>query len=212
MKLAKSSGVTNQRRPIGLALIAYLWSPLFGDVSVAGTHPAISPNQYFSNPILQVHAPASNGWYGITQSSDRIAFGKSGSTSDESFVAAVFLFRIPEFLNSAAFIEHVREGVIKDSPSDRFETIELNVQLSTEREYTCVRYHGISNDRKAHTSSLFKKTLRIENIALYCEHPSKPGLGFSVSFSHRGGNAEVKIDDDAASFINSVQVTAPENH
>jgi len=211
MKLARSNEATYQCRFIGLALIACLWSSVFGDLSVAETHPAISPNQDFSNPILQVHAPASSGWYGITQSSDRIAFGKLGSTSDESFVAAVFLVRIPEFPNSDAFTEHVREGVFKDSPSDRFDTIELSVQPSTEREYTCVRYHGISVDRKAHTSSIFRKQLRIENIALYCEHPYKPGLGFSVSFSHRGGNAEVKIDDDAASFINSVQVTEPRN-
>jgi hypothetical protein len=211
MKPGEFSGVTNQRWSIGLMLIASIMAlfPLFGDESAAATPPAISPNQDFSNSILQIHAPASSGWYGITRSSDRIAFGKSGSNADESFVAAVFLFRIPTFQNSDAFTEHVREGVIKDSPSDRFETIELNVQYSPEREYPCVRYHGISNDRKAHTSAFFKKNLRIENIALYCEHPSKPGLGFSVSFSHRGGSADEKIDTAAAAFIDSVQLTPP---
>jgi hypothetical protein len=211
MKPVDFSRVTNQRRSIGLAFIAFITTifPLFVEMSIAGTRPAISPNQDFSNLVLQVHAPASTGWYGIAQTSDRIAFGKPGSTADESFVAAVFLFHIPTFPNSDAFTEHVREGVIKDSPSERFETIESSVQYSTEREYPCVRFHGVSNDRKARTTGFFKKKLRIEDIALYCEHPSVPGLGFSVSFSHRGGSADEKIDADAAAFIDSVQVKPP---
>jgi hypothetical protein len=198
-------------RSIGLALVASIMalSLLFGETSLATTHPAVSPYQEFSNPILQIHAPDSDGWSGVTQTSDRIAFGKSGSTAGESFVAAVVLFRIPTFPNSDAFTEYVREGVIKDSPSDRFETIESNIQYSSEREYPCVRYHGITNDRKARTSAFFQKKLRLENFALYCQHPTKPGLGFSVSFSHRGGSAERKIDAEAAAFMDSVQVTSP---
>jgi hypothetical protein len=198
-------------RSTGLMLVATIMalSMPFGEVSVAATHPAVSPYQEFPNPLLQIHAPGSDGWSGVTQTPDRIAFGKSGSTAGESFVAAVVLFRIPMFPNSDAFTEYVREGAIKDSPSDRFETIESNIQYSSEREYPCVRYHAITNDRKARTSAFFRKKLRLENFALYCQHPTKPGLGFSVSFSHRGGSADEKIDAEAAAFIDSVQVTSP---
>jgi hypothetical protein len=195
----------------GLALVASIMalSLPFAEVPGAATHPAVTPYQEFSNPILQIHAPGSDGWYGVTQTPDRIAFGKSGSTAGETFVAAVVLFRIPTFPNSEAFTEYVREGVIRDSPSDRFVTIESNIQYSSEREYPCVRYHAIANDRKARTSAFFRKKLRLENFALYCQHPTKPGLGFSVSFSHRGGSADEKIDAEAAAFIDSVQVTSP---
>lgn len=211
IKVGDFNGVTNQRWSIRLALILSMTTvfSLFGAVSVAATPPSVSPNQDFSNPILQIHAPASDGWHGLSQTPNRIAFAKSGSTAEESFVAAVFLFRIPTFEKSDAFTDYVREGIIKDSPSDRFETIELSVLYSTEREYPCVKYHGISIDRHASTSALFYKKLRIENIALYCEHPSRPGLGFSISFSHRGGSADEKIDADALAFIESVQVTPP---
>jgi hypothetical protein len=190
---------------IGLIGAAAMLSPFFGAESVAATHP-VAPNQLFSNPTLQVNAPASTGWSGITQTVDKIAFGKTGVTADESFVAAVFLFHIPEFANSDAFTEYVREGVVKDSPSDRFDAVELSVQYSSERSYPCVRYHGISIDKKAQIV-FFKKKLRIENIALYCQHPDKPGLGFAVSYSHRGGNGDDNIDEEAESFIDSVQVT-----
>jgi len=165
---------------------------LVGGLSLAGTHPAISPNQDFSNSILQVHAPASSGWYGISRSATQIAFGKAGSSADETYIAAVFLFRIPTFPTLDAFTEYVRQGVIKDTPADRFEGLESKVEYSPERGYPCVRYHGISNDRKAKTSAFFQKKLRLEDVSLYCEHPSKPGLAFRVSFSHRGGSADEK--------------------
>ena len=184
--------------------IAYL---LHGRESVAATHPPISPNEDFSNPILQIHAPASSGWYGFERSPVRIAFKKAGSSAHETFVAAVFLFHLPAFANSDAFTEFVREGIIKDAPTDRFDILESNVQYSPERGYPCVRYHGLSMDRKAHVSAFSTEEMRLEIISLYCQHPARPGLGFSVSFSHRGGSAAEKIDAAAAAFIDSVQVT-----
>ena len=210
MKPGNFSSSARQRStgPTLVASIMALSMP-FREVSVAATHPAVSPYQEFSNPILQIHAPGSDGWSGVIQTPNRIAFGKSGSTAGESFVAAVVLFHMPTFPTSDAFTEYVREGVIKDSPSDRFETTESKIQYSAEREYPCVRYHAITNDRKARTTAFYKKNLRIENFALYCQHPSKPGLGFTVSFSHRGGSADGKIDAEAAAFMDSVQVTSP---
>lgn len=169
----------------------------------------MAANQDFSNPTLELHAPASSGWYGLSQTASHIAFGKEGADGGETFIAAVFLFRIPTFPDEKSFTEYVREGVVKDSPTDRFDTIQLSVQYSSERNYACVRYHGISIDKKARTSAFFRKSLRIEDIALYCQHPYKPGLGFSVSYSHRGGSPDYKIDEEAEAFIDSVQATAP---
>jgi hypothetical protein len=179
---------------------------LQGGESVAATPPAVSPNQDFSNPVLQIHAPASSGWYGAERSPVRIAFKKAGSSAHETLVAAVFLFHLPPFPNSDAFTEFVREGIIKDAPSDRFEILASNIQYSSERGYPCVRYYGLSMDRKARVSALHTEEMRLEIMALYCQHPTRPGLGFNVSYSRRGGEATEKIDADAAAFIDSVQV------
>jgi hypothetical protein len=197
------------RPAFGLLLVASIAVFCWPYMSVSGSvpYPAVSPNQDFSNSTLQLRAPASTGWHGAAQTPTLIEFGKSGSSANETFVAAVVLMRLPAFENTDAFTEYVREGVIKDAPSDRFETIESIVQYSPERGYPCVRYHGISNDRKPRISAFFAKTMRIEVVALYCEHPTKPGLGFAVTFSHRGGSADENIGKDAADFIDSVQVT-----
>jgi hypothetical protein len=199
----------NRRRSVGIlvvAVVVMLWAPYNG-VSAADNRPAVSPNQDFSNPILQIHAPASEDWHGFARSADLIAFGKSGSGAGESFIAQVNLFHLPTFQDSEAFTEFVRETVVKGSPTERFDVLEVNVQYSAARGYPCVTYHAVSDDKKARVSFLSRKTLRFEVFALYCQHPIKPGMGFSAIFSHRGGSIDENIDKEAEGFIDSVQVT-----
>jgi hypothetical protein len=182
---------------------------LSGYVSAAGSYPSVNPNQDFSNPTLQLHSPDSSAWHGYVQTPTMIAFAKTGSIPHESFIAQVNLVRLPAFADSEAFTEFVREDVIKGSPTERFETLEVNIQYSPDRGYPCVTYHAVSNDKKARVSSLFRKTLRFEIFALYCQHPLKPGLVFAVVYSHRGGTTDENIDKEAGTFIDSVQVTRP---
>jgi hypothetical protein len=173
----------------------------------AGNHPALSPHQDFSNSLLQIHAPDSEGWFGSERTDHSIVFGKGGSSAHESIIASVILFHLAPISDKEAFTEHIREAVITGSPKEEFETLEVNVKYSAEREYPCVTYHGVSNQKKVHVSFLSSKTLRFEVFALYCQHPFKPGLGFVAAFSRRGGGADANMEQEAASFINSVQVT-----
>jgi hypothetical protein len=199
------------RQSVGLLVVGIVgvFCAPYKDVSAGDNRPAVSPNQDFSNSILQIHAPASEGWHGFARSANIIAFGKSGSSRGESFIAQVNLFHLPVFSDSEAFTEFVREAIIKGSPTDRFETLEVNVQYSPARGYPCVTYHAASDDKKARVSFLSSKTLRFDVSALYCQHPFKPGLGFSAIFSHRGGNIDENLDKEAAGFIDSVQLTPP---
>ncbi len=211
MKPGDFGSVINLRQSAGLLVVAavVLFCAPYKNVSAADNRPAVSPNQDFSNPILQIHAPASEGWHGFARSANLIAFGKSGSSAGESFIAQVNLFHLPTFPDSEAFTEFVRQAVIKGSPTDRFETLEVNVQYSPARGYPCVSYHAASDDKKARVSFFSTKTLRFEVSALYCQHPFKPGLGFSAVFSHRGGSIDENLGKEAAGFIDSVQVTPP---
>jgi len=209
MKPGNHKDVTILHQSIRLLVFAaaFVFFACYQGASAADIHPALTPNQDFSNPLLQVHAPASEGWSGSERSTDHIAFGKRGSSSSESFIAQVNLFRLPTFADSAAFTEYIREQVIKGAPTDRFETLESNVQYTAERGYPCVSYHAVSNDEKARNSLFFRKTLRFEMYALYCQHPSKPGLGFMAAYSHRGGDIDATLAKEAADFIDSIQAT-----
>lgn len=165
------------------------------------------PGQDFSNPTLQIHAPTSDGWFGIGQNESRIAFGKSGAKRDESYIATVILLRLPDFTDANAFTIFVKQGIENDSPASRFEVLESTVEYSTERSYPCVKYHAKSIDKKSAVGGFLRKSLRLEVISLYCQHPRRPNLGFMASFSHRGGEEDPYFAGDAIKFINAVQVT-----
>jgi hypothetical protein len=177
---------------------------LCSGAAAAATYPAVQPGEDFSNPTLQVHAPTSEGWH-LMRSANRIAFAKSGSDRDESYVAAVILFRLPELTDSAAFTEYAKKGIAEDSPPDRFAILEAKTDFSSQRGYPCVKYESVSID-KARVSRISRKPLRLEMIALYCQHPNRPNLGFMASYSHRGGAVDDLFAGDAEKFIASVQV------
>jgi hypothetical protein len=90
----------------------------------------------------------------------------------------VDLFHLPTFPDSEAFTEFVREAVITGSPTDRFETLEVNIQYLPERGYPCVTYHAVSNDHKARVSFLFKKkpAVRVVCAVLPAPTQTRPGI------------------------------------
>lgn len=199
----------SMRRLLGVVTVAtiVLLSAPFTEILAANNHPALSPNQDFSNPLLQIHAPNSEGWLGSERTDHSIVFGKAGSSAHETIAAAVILFHLPAFSDSDAFTQYVREAVITGSPTERFETFDVNVQYSADRGYPCVTYHAVSNEKKVRVSLFYSKTLRFELFALYCQYPSRPGLGFMASYSRRGGGSDANMDREAAAFIDSIQVT-----
>jgi hypothetical protein len=118
------------------------------------------------------------------------------------------LFSVPTLADSDAFVAYTKEQVEKDSPADRFEVLERTFQYTAERGYACVKYRGVANDRKARVSAFSKRTLKLEVISLYCQHPSRPEFGFAATFSHRGGPADDHFETDAAAFIDAVYPVA----
>jgi hypothetical protein len=78
MKPGNLKEVTNLHQSIRLLVVAAacVLCAFYQGASAADNHPALTPNQDFSNTLLQVHAPASEGWFGSERSTDHIAFGK----------------------------------------------------------------------------------------------------------------------------------------
>lgn len=108
-------------------------------VAAADTHPAVAPNQDFSNPMFLLHAPASEGRHGFRRSAQGIAFAKDGAQRGESYLAEVTLFSMPQMENNNLFVAYVKEQLEKDSPPDRFEVLQNDVEYTGERGYPCVK-------------------------------------------------------------------------
>ena len=183
--------------PTGLQFVSVVaLCSLSGYVSTAATHPSVNPNQDFSNRTLQLHSPDSSGWHGYVQTPTVIAFAKTGSIPDETFVAQVNLFHLPPSQIPRHSPNLCGRPSVKGSPTERFETLGSECSVLADRGYPCVTYHAASND-KSTAFHLFQKSARFEVFALYCQHPIKPGLGFAAVYLHRGGTADENIDKEA---------------
>jgi hypothetical protein len=173
-------------------------------------HPSLAPGQDLSNPMFTLTSPKSEGWVGLSQSSSRIAFGRAGATSADSDVAAVTLFSIPQGLSADDFLALVKSGTERDAPSPQFEVKEASLKPSQARSYVCVDYRATSIDHGKQSFLGRRAALQLKLRALYCQYPTKPGLGFSISFSHRGEQPLPTFDAEAEEFIAGVEVRSPE--
>jgi hypothetical protein len=190
----------------GTLLFVFLSLPLWGFVATASEHPAVQPGQDFSNSLFKMKSPDSAGWVGLSQNSSRIAFARSGASAADSDVAALILFSVPVASVAEDFVALVKKGVEKDAPKPRFDVETSSVELSPDRPYTCAKYSATSIDHGEKALLLPTKPLRLQVLSLYCKYPNKPGLGFAISFSHRGETAMPAFQQAAEAFIAGVQI------
>ena len=174
---------------------------------MAAEHPTLQPGQDFSSQLFKMKSPNSSGWVGLSQNGSRIAFARSGTAATDSDIAAVILFPVPAASGVEDFVALVRKGVERDAPKPRFEVENTSLEVSPDRPYACVKYNATSIDHGEKTFVLPKRPLRLQLLSLYCRYPDNPGLGFAISFSHRGATPLLTFQQEAEEFIDGVQVT-----
>jgi hypothetical protein len=189
------------------ALIVALSVAVSSIAARAAEHPSVLPGQDFSNPMFAMKSPNSPGWSGVVQNTSRIAFARSGTSANDSDVAAVFLFPVPSAATDEEFLSQTTKGIENDAPKPRFDVQSSSIQQTSERPYVCIRYSAKAIDHGA-KSLIPKKPLELQMSSLYCRYPGRPGVGFAISFSHRGETQLATFEQEAAEFIVGIQVAS----
>lgn len=168
----------------------------------------VPAGKMFSNAFLDVRAPLSGDWMIVKSSQAELAFARSGAAVNESFVAQVNLFALPDLKDRAEFEALVKQGVLADSPTERYKPVSADYEYTEQRGYPCIRYVGVTEDLKAKSSTSATETVQLvlQFNSLYCQHPTVPGVGFMISMSHRGDAVAEDLAKDAETFIAGVQV------
>jgi hypothetical protein len=186
------------------ALVAVVVLVLAG----CATRQPLAPGQLFSDPFLDIRAPASAGWTLLESGAGGMAFARGDASAGKSYVAQVGAFRLSPFRTPDEFLSIIKDGFARDTSPERFKAIEADFQLTTERPYPCVRVRSSSQDTQARTrQGTAVRPLHIRSI--YCQHPTKPELGFQIAYSQRGGPLDPDFESQAQSFIDGVQVSQP---
>ena len=196
----------NSRPALAAALSLALWNL----TATAAEPQSVQPGQDFSNPLFKMKSPNSAGWTGLIQNASRIAFARSGASAVDSDVAAVMLFAVPKSISDEDFLALAKKGVEEDAPKPRFDVEAASMELSHDRPYTCVKYSATSIDHGNKGFFIPKRSLRLQMVSLYCQYPNRPGLGFAISFSHRGVTPMPAFQQEAEDFIAGVQVAQPD--
>lgn len=168
----------------------------------------VPAGKMFSNAFLDVRAPLAGDWVIVKSSQAELAFARTGAAVNESYIAQVTLFALPDLKDQAAFETLVKQGVEADAPADRFKPVSAQYEYSEQRGYPCIKYVGVTEDMKAKTANSATETvtLMLQFNSLYCQHPGVPGVGFMVGLSHRGAALDDNLAQDAEVFIEGVQV------
>ena len=166
----------------------------------------VPAGKMFSNAFLDVRAPVSGNWMIVKSSQTDLAFARTGTAVNESFIAQVTLFALPDLKDKTEFEALVRQGIEADAPAERFKPVSANYEYTEQRGYPCVKYVGVTEDMKAKTATSATVSLLLQFNSLYCQHPGMSGVGFMVGLSHRGAVLDENLAKDAEAFLDGVQI------
>jgi len=160
------------------------------------------PGQEFGGKAMLVRAPSSEGWL-VRETANDILFGHRGAAKNETYVATVSFFDLPEAETGSAetFTAFIRKMAEGDVSSERFADPTASYEYSETRGTPCVKYVGSAIDKKAPGGPL-RQTM----IALYCRYTRRAGLGYAAIYSQRAKQIDADLAQQAEAFIEGVRV------
>lgn len=194
--------VSAQMRRIHASLLLAFLFPAIGLCAPV----RVPAGKMFRGEMLDIRAPASEGWVLAESTPGGWSFAREGRGSRESYVASVLAFSLAETRNSEEFVELIKSGIEQDTSPDRFGATEATLEYTEARGYPCVKYQATTEDKGAKSSLSSRAPQKLQVYSLYCRHPKRPTLGFAIIFSHRGSELDPNLEQLGEDFAGGVQV------
>lgn len=187
-------------------IIFFLFSVLWVSAAEAEATVPVSPGQRFPSALLDVRAPVEDGWELIRNEAMLLVFRKDGASADESDVAQVMLFPVPQNQTTDQFIAFIQDAVKSDVKTGHLTLLDPKFEYTEKRGYPCVRFTGLTVAAEAASGLFNRQSQRSQVRSLYCLHPSNKRLGFLAGFTHRGRVADAAFAVRADEFAAGVKV------
>lgn len=169
---------------------------------------AVHPLESITTELLEVRAPALNGWQIRQKNKTRVTFARAGFGADGTLAAMAIAFAIEPPNSKEHFLKQISAGIEADTPADRFIKIRSELVYEETRGYPCARYTAVHEDRTAKTVGGGTRVLKMQNHSLYCIYPYAQGAAFVAGYSHRGQELHEGLEVAAREFIEGVKVRA----
>ena len=177
-------------------------------VSCVTTAPIVNPSSEISLYGVSSLPPQNGSWTVITASGYQASLGKAGEKKNESLVANLYIYKLPELSSDEAFLSHVAKGREAEPDIGRFEILKNDQAVATLNGADCVSYHSISKDKSAKIHGGTAAML-LENLGYHCKHPKNHTVGVNIEYSlrHYPDTSYSSFETDAERFFSNVQFT-----
>ena len=171
--------------------------------------PVVNPNSEISIYGVSSQPPQNGSWTLLTAAGYQMSFAKEGAKKNESLVANVVIYQIPEFQNNEKFLSHIIQGRASEPNIGRFEILKNEEALVPLNGTTCVKYHSISRDKAAQIQGGETAEMLLENIGYHCIHPKNQTVGVNMEYSlrHYSDTTYETFANNANEYFNNIKFT-----
>lgn len=172
--------------------------------------PVVNPNTEISLYGVSSLPPQNGDWVLLTATGYQMNLAKSGDTKNESLVANVNIFQLPELGTDEAFLNYIIQGRADEPTIGRFEIQKNTETLSTLNGSVCVKYHSISKDKNAQIQGGDTAVMLLENRGYNCKHPKNSTVGVNIEYSlrHFPETSYLSFEKSANEFFSNIKFTA----
>ena len=171
--------------------------------------PVVNPDSEISIYGVSSLPPKNGSWTLLTAAGYQMSLAKEGTKKNESLVANVVIYQIPEFQNNEEFLSHIIQGRAAEPSIGRFEILKNEEVLLPLNGTTCVKYHSISKDSAAQLQGGETAEMLLENIGYHCMHPKNRTVGVNMEYSlrHYLETTYAAFAGNANEFFNNIKFT-----
>ena len=169
--------------------------------------PVVNPNTELSIYGVSLMPPQNEGWIVMVANGYQVTLAKSTSNKNESLVANVSIFQLPELSSDKEFLEHVIRGHAEAPDIGRFEDQGTSDELSSLNGAVCIKYHHMSKDKAAHVQGGNTAIMILENYGYNCQHPKNPRVGVHAEYSlrHFSETTYPLLEQNSDAFFNTIE-------
>jgi hypothetical protein len=134
--------------------------------------------------------------------------GKEGKNIDETIIAMIIMFQLPEVSSEDEFLDVIERAQSQDLPSGRFRVLASSNELKNKRQWICVESSYEAEDHGARKKSKNPDHMIQQFYGFYCRHPYDNKIGVNFGYSHRyyPGNQDQQFFDKAKHFADNVML------
>jgi hypothetical protein len=162
--------------------------------------------QSVNQPGVSYNLPKGKSWSAIMRTTYQAVFGANEMPKNETLIVTNSVYNIPTPTNTKQeFLSIVKEGRVSEPKTGRFETINNNEQIDTDRPETCVIHQSTTKDFGAEAKRGGEYSI-LETYGMNCIHPTNSSVGIFVELSRKAppGTTFSDFDTMGSTLLQSV--------